>query len=114
MREPAVLRCAMPVLHAIMGDDEIARMQLARRLALFLIPALAAGDQQQLEAIVVNVPVVPAAGLEGDVADADVDRRVADQGVEVALADKILGVGVVRGAHGEDAVLYGLLVGCHG
>ena len=65
----------------------------------------------------VDVPVVAAARLEGDVGGRDAVFTA--EGLEVAVPHEILGVGVVGGAQAEDAAvrLFGLLVGpdflCH-
>ena len=48
---------------------------------------------------VVDVPVVPAARLKGDVVDADL---LGGDGSQIALADEVLGVSNVRLADGED------------
>ena len=86
------------------GDgDHHAGRQLHGSLAPFLIPSATADADQHLDGVVVNVPVVAAAGLEGDVAEA---ADGVEHG-EVALPDEVFGVGIVglaqrigRGRHG--------------
>lgn len=93
----------MPVLNTCGDVDYIAGVQLASRLALFLVVATTAGDEQNLPAAfvcVVNMPIIAAAGFKGYVAN---DNLVEREHVEIALADKILGVGVVFSACGKDS-----------
>src|SRR5699024_1529499 len=97
------------------NGDGVAGGERLGRLAPFLIPAAAGGAQENLAAAlvgVVNVPVVAAARLKGDVGGGD--TVFARQHLEIAVAHKILGVGVVGLAQTEDAavgLLGGLLVG---
>ena len=96
MGEPAVLGCAVPVLDLGRDDHRIAGGEGLRGLAPLLIPAAAGGAQQDLPAALgrmVDVPVVAAARLEGDVGDRDAVFTA--EGLEVAVAYEILGVGVV-------------------
>ncbi len=97
--KPAVLRRAVPVLDVRRDDHNVAGVQLARRLARFLVPAAAAGAEQDLAAAfggMVDVPVVAAGRLKGHVADGD---TLGGEHIEVALADKILRKsGVLRAA----------------
>ena len=68
--EPAVGLSAVPVLDVGGDHDDAALLQADGGLALFLIPALACGADQQLAAAlggVVDVPVVAAARLKGNV-----------------------------------------------
>ena len=91
MGEPAVRRGAMPVLHPGGDVDHVAGMELPGRLAPFLVPASAGHAEQNLSAAlagVVDVPVVPAARLKGDVVHA---HLAGGEGLEVALPHEILG-----------------------
>ncbi len=67
---PTVFSGAVPVLHALGNGDDGARDQRNGFLAPFLIPAATAHADQHLYRTVVNVPVVAAARLEADVAEA--------------------------------------------
>ena len=52
--------------------DYISRVQFAGRLASFLVITATAGDEQNLSAAfvgMVDVPIIAATGLKGDVAD---------------------------------------------
>ena len=72
VRKRAVLCRAVPVLHPRGDIYDVARLQRARRLAPFLIPALPGGNNQNLSPAlfsIMNMPVVTARGLEGDVGD---------------------------------------------
>lgn len=63
MREPAVCRGAVPVLHFRRDVDHIAGLQFPGRLSPFLIPALAGCADQNLSAAfacMMDVPVVAA------------------------------------------------------
>src|SRR5699024_5526378 len=113
MGEPAVGRRAVPVLDLGRDYHRIAGREGLRRLAPRLIPAAAGGAEQDLPAAfagVVDVPVVAAARLKGDVGGRD--AVLAAEGLQVAFANKVLCVGVVGGAQAEDAAvgLLGLLV----
>ena len=88
---PAVGGGAVPVLGAGGDGDHHAGRQLHGSLAPFLIPSAAADADQHLDGVVVDVPVVAAAGLEGDVAEA---ADGVEHG-EVALPDEVFGIGVV-------------------
>ena len=67
MAEPTVFLRAVPMPDAFVGDNDIARMQRARRLSRLLISARASGDKQNLIAIGMNMPVIATAGFKGDV-----------------------------------------------
>ena len=76
--EPAVGGGAMPMLDVCRNLDDIAGVQTLRGLALFLVPALAVDADQHLSAAlacVVDMPVVAAARLKGDVVDGQVIVR---------------------------------------
>ena len=95
--EPAVPLGAVPVLDLRRDDDDSAGLQADRLFALLLVPALAGGADQQLPAArpgVVDVPVVPAPGLEGDIGQEQPVLR-AGQGIEIGPAGKVPGKGVV-------------------
>ena len=103
VREPAGRSCAVPMLNAGGDVDYITGVQLASRLAPFLIVAAATGNEQNLAAAfvcVVNMPIIAAAGFKGYIAN---DNLVEREHVEIALANKILGVGVVFSACGKDS-----------
>ena len=88
----------MPVLHALGYLNHVAGLKQARGLAPLLVPAGAADADEHLYAAVMDVPVVAATRLEGDVAHGHLARRERRQ---VATAYEILGVGRVRLALGE-------------
>ena len=66
-----------------------ARQQLAGRAATLLVVAAAGGHNQNL-ASGMAVPVIAAAGLEGDVVERDVERLVGGQGRQVGAPGEIL------------------------
>ena len=73
MREPAIGCSTVPVLDLRGNVHHIARMQLLRCLVPFLIVAPACHAYKNLSAALcsmVDVPVVPAARLKGDVVNA--------------------------------------------
>ena len=65
MLEPGVFSGYVPVLHFGGNGDDGARSQLLRFLAPFLIPAATSDTDQYLYLLVVDVPIVAAARLEG-------------------------------------------------
>ena len=74
MREPAIGCSTVPVLDLRGNVHHIARMQLLRRFAPFLIVAPACHADKDLPATLcsmVDVPVVPAARFKGDVVNAN-------------------------------------------
>lgn len=74
MGEPAVFAGTVPVLDACWDVDAVAGMHLDRLLAPFLIVANTSDTNEDLASAffgMVDMPVVTAAGLEGDVEDAD-------------------------------------------
>ena len=108
MAEPAVGLCAVPVLDIRRNGDDIADAQTLRGLALLLIPALAVDADEQLSAAalrVVDVPVVAAARLKGDVCKKDGLLRIG-QRIEEGRAGKILRVGGVFRAPAKDVFLF--------
>lgn len=76
--KPTIGSGAMPVLDVGGNLGDIAGVQALRGLALFLVPALAVDADQHLSAAlacVVDMPVVAAARLKGDVVDGQVIVR---------------------------------------
>ncbi len=72
MLEPAVSGGTMPVFDTLGNVHNVAGMKLAGFLFLFLVPAAAADADQHLPAAltgVMDMPVVPAAGLKGNIED---------------------------------------------
>ena len=107
MAEPAVGLRTVPVLDIRRNGDDIADAQTLRGLALLLIPALAVNTDEQLSAAalrVVDVPVVAAARLKGDVRE---KHRLSGNGqrLEEAAAGEILRIRVVRLAEAEEAAV---------
>ena len=103
MGEPGIWCGAVPVLDTGWNIHHIAGMQLLRFPAPLLIIASACGHQQDLSAAlcsVMNVPVVPAAGLEGDVPDS---HLCGGKHVQIALSCKILRKRVVLFSLGKYA-----------
>ena len=93
----------MPVLDVRRNHDDAALVQADRRLALFLIPAFACGAEQQLTAArsrVMDVPVVAAARLKGDVRREQTGLGVG-QRVQKRVADEKLGVGGIGRTRAE-------------
>lgn len=91
----------MPVLHVGGNVHHVAWQQLACGLAPLLIPAAASHTDEELTTTVrgvVDVPVVAAAGLEGDVVDGNLFRG---DGGEIALSDEVFGVSGIRLTDGE-------------
>ena len=97
----------MPVLH-VRGDvDHVPRQQRPGILAPLLVPAASVGDEQDLAAAlggVMDVPVVTAAGLEGDIGD-ELGLRGVGQRIEVRAPREVLRIGVVGGAQAEQTAV---------
>ena len=84
--EPRVFLCSVPVFHFCRDGDDGAGSHLDGFFTPFLIPATAGNANQHLHLLVVNVPVVAATRLEGDVHDATTDI------CQITLTDEILSV----------------------
>ena len=98
----------MPVLHPGGNHDNAALVKAHGRLALFLIPALSGGAYEQLSAAarrVMNVPVIAAAGLEGNVRGEKPALRVG-QGIQKRVPDEEPGLSSVRGTGSENIRLF--------
>ncbi len=70
MGKPAVLFRSMLVFHVGRDSNDCTGGEAHSFLALFLIPALAGGADQQLSAAalgVVDMPMIPASGLKGNI-----------------------------------------------
>ena len=105
--EPAVGLGAVPVLDVGRDGDHGAGGQADGRFALFLVPAFACGANQQLAAAlgrVVDMPVVAAAGLKGNVGQKQTGFRVG-QRVQERLANEKLGISGVCGTGFKNILL---------
>ena len=97
--EPAVGLGTVPVLDVGRDGDHGAGGQADGRFAFFLVPAFACGANQQLAAAlgrVVDMPVVAAAGLKGNVGQKQASFGVG-QRVQERLANEKLGISGVCG-----------------
>ena len=93
MGEPAVSFGSVPVLYFRRDRDDSPRLQAHRLFPLFLIPAAPGCADQDLSAAgfgMVNMPVVAAARLEGDVREEDGALPRFCQRVQIRIAGKIL------------------------
>ena len=90
--EPAVFLRAVPVLHAFVRYHHVARFQAAGGATVFLIPAFAACNEQDLVAVGVNVPVVAAGGFKADVGNGCRCVGRGSQARQITLSDKDIGV----------------------
>ena len=101
----------MPVFDFGGDVDAVAGVEFYRVFAPFLVVAATGDADEYLAAAgfgVVDVPVIAAGGLEGDVEDADL---AGGYGGEVALADEVFCEGVVWLSDGEH---HGCFVFCFG
>lgn len=106
--EPAVPLCAVPVLDIGRDRDDRTGLEADSGLPLLLIPALAGRADQELASAgrgVMDVPVVAAARLKGDVCKKDGLLRIG-QRIEEGRAGKILRVGGVFRAPAKDVFLF--------
>ena len=111
MREPAVLRGAMPMLHSCRHLHHIAWKHALRRLAFELAPSFAIDADEDLPAAtrgMVDVPVVAASRFECHVVDDEWITRCAHL-LEVGTSGEVLRVAVVRFAHAEEPAVFLLL-----
>src|SRR5438270_3474200 len=99
MREPAILCRSMPMLRFRRDINYVASMEFTGRLTPFLIPATAGSHEKDLSALMVDVPVIPAAGFEGHVCDLNPLCR---EHLQVALAYKIASVCLVLFSKAEN------------
>lgn len=102
MGEPAVGRRTVPMLYAGRDVDDRTGQNLHGRFALLLIPPAAGYADEHLAAALrrmVDVPVVAAARLEGDVGDLHLLLR---KGSQVAVAGEVLRIGRIGFADGEN------------
>ena len=100
MLEPRVFGGSVPMLGLGGNGDDGAGCHLNGFLAPFLIPAATSHADEHLHLLVVNMPVVAAAGLE-----VDVHHTSANVG-QVTLTNEILsvGIGLALGPFGEQRV----------
>lgn len=106
--EPAVPLCAVPVLDIGRDRDDRTGLEADSGPPLLLIPALAGRADQELASAgrgVMDVPVVAAARLKGDVCKKDGLLRIG-QRIEEGRAGKILRVGGVFRAPAKDVFLF--------
>ena len=94
----------MPVLHLGRNVDDVAGLKRPGGLPFLLVPTAAGGDEKNLTALVVNVPVVAAAGFKSDVSD---DEPLFGEELEPALSNKELRVGRVRISRREKTQAFG-------
>ena len=92
------------MLHAFVGYHYIARLQAAGGAAVFLIPAFAACNEQDLVAVGVNVPVIAAGRFKADVGNGCRCVGGGSQTCQIALPDKHVGVPFVFFAKRKNAV----------
>ena len=94
----------MPVLGVGGNAHGFACLEFLGLLAFDLVVASAAHGDEYLGSTVVDVPVVAASRLEGDVVDGKF--RSVEHRREIALTYKILGKAVVRLSHGKCAWIF--------
>ena len=110
MREPAVLCCAMPMLHAGRNVYAVTRLHRNRFLAPFLIPSSAPDTDQNLAAAafgMMDMPVVLTARLKGNIVDSDLRS---ENRCQKTSARKITGISIIGLTNREEQ---GLLILFH-
>ena len=98
MLEPTVASGAMPVLDAGRDGDDSARLKELCGLAPLLVKAFTGDAYKNLLGIVVDVPVVAAAGFESDIAEG---RVILLQSNQIRLPCKVLLIELVRESFGK-------------
>ena len=63
----------MPVLNTFVNHHDVTWLQQLGRIAFFLVPAFTGSNQQNLLAVVVDVPVVTTAAFKVNVCHVDVN-----------------------------------------
>ena len=104
MAEPGIGAGAVPVLDISGDDNDVAGFEFLDGFALLLVVALAGDTEKSLTAAfgsLMNVPVVAAARLKGDVGKTNALSGLTKR-IEVALTDEILRKFVVRLAEAEN------------
>ena len=100
MLHPRVFSCSVPVLDSGRDGNHYSRLQFYSFLAPFLIPATTSDTYEHLHLLVVYMPVVAAAWLESDI------EQSAPHVGQIAVTDKVLGVGNVWLAFGPTIKIY--------
>ena len=106
--EPRVTLCTVPVFHALGDVDDGAGGEGDGTLAPFLIPAATTDADENLVHTVVDMPVVAAAWLEGDVGDGQYGLLAFAEvsgldGSQIAVVDEVLRIVHIGFALGESA-----------
>src|SRR3954452_19353185 len=89
----------MPMLRFRRDINYVASMEFTGRLSPFVVPATAGSHEKDLPAFMVDVPVIPATGFERHVCDLNPFCR---EHLQVALAYKVAGVGLVLSSKAEN------------
>ena len=76
----------MPMLYFCWNSNDSAGSKLLRLLAPFLIPAFTGNTDEYLHLFVVDVPVITATRLEGDIYHTTADIS------QITLADEVLAI----------------------
>ena len=63
----------MPVFNAFVNGNHVTRLEQLSRLTFFLVPTFTGSYQKDLETIVMDMPVVPAAGFKVNVGNIHVN-----------------------------------------
>lgn len=87
---PAVGGGSVPVFDAFGNGNHRTGRQRNCGFVPFLIPAFSADTDEHLHGAVVDVPVIAAGGFERDV------RHPTPIGLQIAVANEILRVGIIR------------------
>ena len=89
MLEPGATLGTVPMLHFGRNGDDGAGSHLLRLLAPFMIPAMTGNADEHLHLLVVDVPIVAATGLEGDI------HHTATDICQITLTNEILAVRIM-------------------
>ena len=93
----------MPVLGLGRNGNNRAGLHCHGLLAPLLIPSAASHTDKHLHGLMVDMPIVAAAGFKGYV---DRTAILSIEGCEIAIANKILGIACVELALGPDVEIY--------
>ena len=102
MLHPAVSCGTVPVFGAFRDLDDRARNKLHRRFAPFLIPAAAGHTNEDLHLFMMDMPVVPASGLETHIGNASAQLG------QIAIPRKVLCISRIGLSLRPDREIYSL------
>ena len=115
MAEPSIRFGSMPVFHVGGNDNDITGAKAPRRFSVLLIPAAPSHADEDLTAAAagaVDVPVVAAARLKGDVGQKYGAFTGFDQRIEIGFSNKVLGKSRIFRTNTKNILLFKFCTHC--